>query len=294
MSLYGGVGLARLLGVACALGAALLYSTGASLQALEARRAAPEDALRTTLLRHLIVRPVWLGGTLCVFGGWLLQTSSLTTVPVTVVQPILALGLIALIVIGSRLLGEDVGRREVLATVAIIVGVVGLVLLGPSQSRDQASPAVLALVIGGLALFALVPYALRSTKPQLVLIVLSAGLSFALCGIANSLLGKAFGEGRWGWLAVWLGVIVAGAVVALVGEMTAFQRAPVTHAFPVILVTQIVVAVGLAPVLGGESWNGAPLAVVGMAASLAVIIVGAALLVGTSAVGAPLQTESQT
>lgn len=89
------------------------------------------------------------------------------------------------------------------------------------------------------------------------------------------------------------GHIATGAVVALIGEMTAFQRAPVTRVFPVILVTQIVVAVGLAPLLGGESWQGTAAAVVGLAASLAVIVAGAASLVGTSAVGAAIQTEAE-
>jgi drug/metabolite transporter (DMT)-like permease len=220
----------------------------------------------------------------------LLQTGSLTAIPVTVVQPILAIGLVALIAIGSRLLGEDVTRGEVLGVTAIIVGVVGLVLLGPGQSSNQASPVVLAVVIGGLGLLALAPYALRSSTPQLVL---SAGLAFAVCGIANSFAGQVFDEGNWGWLAIWLAVIAAGAVVALIGEMTAFQRAPVTRVFPVILVTQIVVAVGLAPLLGGESWQGSPVAVVGLAASLAVTVGGAASLVGTSAVGAVLKTESE-
>ncbi len=75
--------------------------------------------------------------------------------------------------------------------------------------------------------------------------------------------------------------------------MTAFQRAPVTHVFPVILVVQIVVAVGLAPLLGGESWGGGPLAIAGLAASLGVVIAGAASLIGTSAVGAALAGGSR-
>ena len=89
---------------------------------------------------------------------------------------------------------------------------------------------------------------------------------------------------------MWLGVTCAGAVLALVGEMTAFQRAPVTHVFLVILIVQISVAVGLAPILLGESWADTP--VVGLAASLAVLIAGAASLIGTTGVGAALATRS--
>ena len=60
-----------------------------------------------------------------------------------------------------------------------------------------------------------------------------------------------------------------------------------------IRVTQIVVAVGLAPLLGGDSWDRGLVAVVGLAVSLAVVVAGAASLVGTSAVGAALSTESE-
>ncbi len=281
-----------ILGIAGALVASLLYSVGAALQALEARRAPQEYALSTTLLRRLVVRPVWVGGTLCVVGGWALQAASLLLAPVTVVQPVLAAGLLSLIVIGVRVLGEQVGRRELLAVGAIIAGVVGLVLTGPGQSADHADAAVLAPAMAGLALLALAPYALRSSGPQLALIVLSSGLAFALCGLATSFAGDAAAAGSLGMLVVWLAVTGAGALLALTSEMTAFQRAPVTRVFPVVLVVQIVVAVGLAPVLGGESWPQDALSVVGLAASLAVVASGALALIGTRAVGAALATDS--
>ncbi len=279
------------LGIVGALLASLLYSVGAALQALEARRAPPEYALSTTLLRRLVVRPLWIVGTLCVLGGWLLQAGSLLLAPVTVVQPVLAVGLVSLIFIGVRVLGEEVGRRELLAVGAIVAGVVGLVLTGPGQSADHADTTVLAPAMAGLGLLALAPYALRSSTPQLVLIVLSAGLAFALCGLATSFAGDAAAAGRWTVLVIWLAVSGAGALLALVSEMTAFQRAPVTRVFPVVLVVQIVVAVGLAPVLGGESWAGDSLAVAGLAASLAMVAGGALALIGAPAVGGALATD---
>lgn len=263
------------------------------MQALEARRAPPEYALRASLLRRLIVRPVWIGGTGCVLGAWSLQAGALLLAPVTVVQPILALGLVSLIVIGARVLDEEVGRREVLAVAAIVAGVAGLVLTAPEQSAAVADPAVLAPVMVGLGLIPRVPYALRSSGGQLALVVVSGGLAYALCGLATSFAGQAASTGSWWTLVLWLAVTGAGALVALVSEMTAFQRAPVTHVFPVILVVQMVVAVGLAPLLGGESWDGGPLAIVGLAASLGVVIAGAASLIGTSAVGAALAGGSR-
>jgi hypothetical protein len=75
--------------------------------------------------------------------------------------------------------------------------------------------------------------------------------------------------------------------------MTAFQQAPVTHVFPLILVVQIIVAVGLAPLLAGRAGDGGLLDIARLAASLGVVIAGAASRIGTSAAGAALANGSR-
>jgi len=284
------VTLSLLLGVLGALCSSLLYAGGAALQALEARRAPHDYALSVALLRRLVVRRLWVLGTLCVVGGWLLQAGSLLLAPVTIVQPTLAVGLVFLLVIGVRVLDEEVGRREVLAVGAIVAGVTGLALTGPAQSTNVADAVVLVPVVSALGLLALAPYLLPRSDGQLALLVVSGGLAYAFCGLSTSFMGAAATGGNWWSVLLWLGLTGVGAVAALVSEMTAFQRAPVTHVFPVILVVQIAVAVGLAPLLLGESWEGTP--ILGLAASLVVVIGGATALVGTSGVGAALATGS--
>ncbi len=85
------------------------------------------------------------------------------------------------------------------------------------------------------------------------MVVVGAGLACAFCGLLELLDWRYRGLGRWGILVLWLGLTGVGAVVALISEMTAFQRAQVTHLLPVILVVQIAVAVGLAPLVLGET-----------------------------------------
>ena len=283
---------AGLLGLLVALGSAALYCTGAALQALEARNTPDREALHAALLRDLATRPRWLLGTACVLVGWSLQAVALLLAPVTVVQPTLAVGLVLLLAIGQRVLREPVGRREVLAVAAIVVGVAGLTATGPLPSTDHADPGVLAITMAGLALLALLPYALRSSGRSLApLIIASGGLAYAMCGLSTSFAGDALTEVRLLVVLFWLGVTVAAALIGLVSEMTAFQHGAVTHVFPVMLVIQMVVAVLLAPVLGGESWEGTPLGGVALAASIAVVVGGAAALVGTPGVGAALATS---
>lgn len=280
-----------LVGSLLALGAAFLYCTGAALQALEARATPDREALHATLLKDLATRPRWLLGTVAVLAGWSLQASALLVAPITVVQPTLAAGLVILLVVGTRVLGESVGRREVVGISAIVVGVAGLAATGPRPSTDHAEPQVIALVMTALGLLALLPYALRSTDRSLGgLVIASGGLAYAVCGLATSFAGDALPDGRWVVLLFWLALTVAAALIGLVSEMTAFQHAPVTHVFPVMLVIQMLVAVLLAPLLGGESWVGLPLYGIAAAASIAVVAGGAATLVGTPAVGAALAT----
>ncbi len=278
-----------LFGVVGALGASILYSVGAALQALEARSEPDSYGLRASLLRRLVTHRRWLLGTLCVIGGWGLQGGSLLFAPVTVVQPTLAVGLVSLLVIGVRLLGEPVGRREVLGVSAVVLGVAGLALSAPPQSADHADPIVLGVAIAAFVVVALVPYGLRSSsRYHGGLVILSGGLAYAACGFTTSFAGDAASAGRWSVLLLWLGVTGAGALIGLISEMTAFQHAPVTHVFPVMLVIQIVVTVLLAPLLAGESWSEVPLSGVGLAASLVMLTGGAAALVGTRAIGAAL------
>lgn len=61
-------------------------------------------------------------------------------------------------------------------------------------------------------------------------------------------------------------------------EMTALQARSAIRVSPGILVIQIVVAVVLGPLLGGERWSSEPLVLVALAASLAVVVAGTALL----------------
>lgn len=74
-------------------------------------------------------------GTLCVMLGWGLQAAALALAPLGVVQPALAVGLFVLLIAGARLSDEYIGRREILAVLAISVGVAGLGFASPKEEE---------------------------------------------------------------------------------------------------------------------------------------------------------------
>jgi len=274
------------LGVVVALASATSYSVGVSLQSLEAREVPSSESLRLSLLRRLIKRKRWLVGTLFVIAGWGFQAGALALAPLTVVQPALAAGLFVLLLVGVRLTDECVGRREVVAVVAIFVGMTGLAFASPKEVEAGHAPALeIGLSLAVFAAVALSPY-VRRGRPRIWLVVLSAGLAYACSAFLTKFVADAISEPELLTAAFWLGATVCAAGLGLLSEMTALQERSAIRIFPGILVIQIVVAVVLAPLLAGETWSSNPLVLGGLAASLAVLAAGTAMLASAGAVAA--------
>jgi len=134
-----------ILGIAAAVAASTFYSLGVALQAMDAKRAPHGEHLRLALARNLLGRARWLAGTGISMLGWPLQVLALLLVPLVVVQPTLAAGLLVLLFVGRRMLGEHAGRREHIAVGAIVLGMLGAAATAPphttSHSGDESTEA---------------------------------------------------------------------------------------------------------------------------------------------------------
>ncbi len=149
------------LGVACACLASILFAVGVTLQALEARDVSHSHALRASLLGRLVARPRWVLATFLAGAGWPFHVTALLLAPLTVVQPALAGGLLVLLVLGDRMLGERVGALEVGAVLAIVAGVAGMAWAAPHHTTEHGDAARVAPTLGLLGLFAVAPYGSR-------------------------------------------------------------------------------------------------------------------------------------
>lgn len=273
------------LGFCLALVAAICYDTGYALQALEARRAPREAALRPALLGHLLQQPVWVGATLLSLAGWPLQVLALQHAPLTLVQPTLALGLLLLLFLGTRILGEHVGRREIIAVVAIIAGVALIVWAAPSEKGQVPRNAGLVVALGILAAIAFLPYLVSVVRgPRTTLLVIGAGAADALAAFVAKLIAEDADMGRWLAVLAWAAAVSAVVIVGVISESTALQRAPATRVAPPVLVMQIATPVMLAPLIGGESWRGTPLSGGVLAAALGIVLAGVVVLAASPVV----------
>jgi drug/metabolite transporter (DMT)-like permease len=284
------------LGFALAVTAACCYETGYALQAIEARRAPAEKALRPSLMTHLLTRPLWVGATALSLLGWPLQIAALAHAPLTLVQPTLALGLLLLLVLGVRVLGEHVGRREIAAVVLIIVSVGVFAWAAPRETGEVERGAGLVVALAALAAAAIAPYALalmRSARHPMLLLVASAGAADGMAAFVAKIVAQDIGDDALLAALAWVGLVAIVVLIGLTSESTALQGFPATRVAPSVLVMQIVIPVVLAPLVGGEGWGGTPLGGAVLVGALIAVAAGAGLLASSPAVAQLAVGEAQ-
>src|SRR4051812_8264346 len=171
-----------------------LYALSTSVQAIEARRAPAETALRASLLERLVRSRIWLAGTAAGLVAWPLQAVALSLASVAIVQPALGLGLIVLLVLGARLLHERIGPREVAGAllIAAAIAVIGWAAPAHTPGFTRAGESA---VVAAIALAAAGPYALRVLgRGGGLETSIAAGFGWAVVGLATALIDEAIAD----------------------------------------------------------------------------------------------------
>jgi hypothetical protein len=268
-----------ILGIAAAVAASTFYSLGVALQAMDAKRAPHHEHLRLGLARDLLRRSRWLLGTGISILGWPLQLVALLLVPLVVVQPTLAAGLIVLLWFGRRLLNEHSGRYEHVAVAAIVLGVLGAALAAPPHTTTHTGDETITFTLIGLGVLATTPYLISITRrPAPSITMIGAGLAFAWSGIATKLASDDIHHGHLGVAAAWAISTAGASALGALSEMSALQMRPAIQVAPVVFVTQTVIPIVLAPLILNEKFTDTPLDGAVLAVALAVLVAGAAAL----------------
>src|SRR5437764_4661171 len=139
-------------GMLLALCAAACFDGAIALQAVEARQVKTDESLSPALFARLVRRPRWVAAIGLDLLGWPFQLAALSLIPLTVVQPTLALGLILLLILGDRMLGERPGPPEIAGVALLIGGVALLAIFAPAHTTNHARTAALVAVSAGLVL----------------------------------------------------------------------------------------------------------------------------------------------
>jgi len=217
-------------------------------------------------------------------GGWALHVAALALAPLSVVQVVLAGGLVLLAVMADRLFGFTVGRRQWagLALTAVGLALVGITLPHVQGAHSSYSVGAMIAFEGGLlglgALLIMGPRIGGPVEHHGVMLGAAAGILFGVSDVAiKALTGLVGHHGAMGLLNPWTGVAVVASVVAFYASARGLQDG---DAVPVIALTGT--AANISAVAGGILVFGDPLpssalGIVIQAVAFIMVIVASAL-----------------
>ena len=186
-------------------------------------------------------------------GAFVLHVAALTLAPLSTVQAVLSTGVVMLAVLGDRLFGHAVGRRQWVGVAMTAAGLGLLVLTLPAPDGTGSAfavPGLVAFEAATLALGTLLIVAPRLGAPAHhhgALLGASAGVLFGVSDVAIKALTGATGDGVMAVvLSPWLPIALTAAVLAFLASARGFQEG---EAVPVIACTST--AANLTCIVGG-------------------------------------------
>ena len=275
-----------IVGLALALAAAVASSTAFLIEHRGAVRAPPVRLRHPLRSAAGLFRSRWFAiGWVMSVGAWLLHVGALALAPLSVVQAVLAGGLVFLAVLAERFFGFRLGRRQ---WVGVIITAGGLAVIGITQGSEDgetgrhALAALIAMECGVLALgVALVAFSSRHPLPRLgegLVLGIAAGALFGVCSIALKFLTGAVEDGLLELVSPWALAAVIASIIAFYTFARGLQLGPGVE-----VIALTAVAANLTAIVGGvlvfrETIGTDALAIVGRLVAFCLVIAGAALV----------------
>jgi hypothetical protein len=221
---------------------------------------------------------------LVAFGAWALHVAALAMAPMSVVQTVLAGGVVLLAVMAERLFGYEVGPRQ---RIGVTLTAIGLVLLGvtlPASTGTHAHFSLAGMIAfeGGLvgigALLIMSPRMGGPVEHHGVMLGAASGILFGVSDTAiKALTGLAAHGGILALVSPWMFTAMIASVAAFYASARGLQDG---DAVPVIAVTGA--AANVAGIAGGiivfgDPLPGDPLGVIVQVAAFTMVCLAAAL-----------------
>ena len=245
----------------------------------------PQVELRRPVRTSLaLFRSRWYTlGIVVAMAGWGLHVGALALAPISLVQSVIAGGLVLLTVTADRLFAHQVTRRE---WIGVGLAALGLAFLaatlegaGDEAHADYETARLLTyLVVVGAAAIAVAVAAIRSSREGVMLGV-SAGLFWAASDTSIKALSGELGDSAWTAI-VFSPLAVVIAVCSAVGLVVSARSLQIGKAVPVIAVTSVAansLTIAAGPLVFAEPFPDDALGVALRLAAFALVIVAAAL-----------------
>lgn len=249
--------------------------------------AAPQVDVRHPIASALgLFRSRWFAiGWLVALVAWIFHVLALALAPLSVVQVVLASGLVLLAVMADRVFGFTVGKRQWAGLIAMGIGLGLVAVTQPAVQSAHSTYSMAAMVafegvlLGIAALLIVGPRVVgASAKKQGLALGAAAGVLFGVSGVAlKALIGLLGTDGLLGLVSPLLLVAALGSVSAFYASARALQDG---EAVPVIAVTGT--AANVMGIAGGIIVYGDPMpddtvSIVAQVVGFLLIVVAAAL-----------------
>ena len=219
------------LGIALALVCAVFTQLGFLCKHRGAGCAPLVQLRRPLASARALLASTWFAiGMAIAVGAWLLHVVALALAPLSTVQVVLSTGVVVLAVLGDRLFGHSVGRRQWAGVAMTAFGLVLLVLTMPSPDGHHGAFAVPGLIV--FEAVALAVGTLLITAPRMgapahhhgALLGAAAGVLFGVGDVALKALTGAAGDGLLALaLSPWLPVATLAAPRAVLATARGVQ-----------------------------------------------------------------------
>src|SRR4051812_14800664 len=229
-------------------------------------------------------------GIIVATASWGLHVAALSLAPISIVQSVIAGGLVLLTVIADRVFGYTVTRREWICVALTALGLAFLAATMHGTAGDEHSdydPATLALYVGGAAAIGLLAAVLsRRTVAGGPALAVSAGLLWGASDVSIKALSDHLDKGAFGWIHPLALVILLASLVGLAVSARSLQ---VGEAVSVIAVTSAcanLCTIAAGPAVFGEPLPSDPF-------ELGVRLLAFVLVIGASALTPPPLGETE-
>jgi hypothetical protein len=221
-------------------------------------------------------------GILIATGSWGLHVAALSLAPISLVQSVIAGGLVLLAVTADRLFAHEVTRRE---WIGVALAAAGLAFLAATigatghsahadYTTERLAPYITVTALAGVALAATAP----SGPQQGPALGVAAGLLWAASDTSIKALSGQLGDGAATVLLDPLAAVIA--LASLAGLVVSARSLQVGRAVPVIAVTSVaanVVTIAAGPVVFEEPLPDSAVGIVARIAAFALVVTAAAL-----------------
>jgi hypothetical protein len=195
-------------------------------------------------------------------GAWVFHVAAMAMAPLSVVQPVIAGGLVFLAVIAERMFGLHLGRRQWIGVGLTAVGLALLAITLPLGHGAHSGFSVAAMIAFESSLLVVGTLLVMSHKLGVphehhgVALGVAAGILFGVSDVAIKALTHTIGQtGLMGLLSPWMAATVLASILAFYASASGLQKG---EAVPVITLTSA--AANVTAISGGILVFGDPLA----------------------------------